>query len=212
MGLFSKPKQNSSMPPAPSMPLPAAPAMPKPTVDLSRPPVVDSSMQRVPMAPPLPEDSLREVKWQVGAPSPISLPEPSDFGGEIPVPAMSQSSDEGLFDLSDLSMDGLESPAQEQQQVSQMQQSQSAMQQLTYAPNKHSRKVSNEPYYVTTAQFKRMLEIVEEVKVKVKETSEIHLRLMDIKSEEDIEYENLRKNFQFIEDKLYEVDSIIFEK
>jgi hypothetical protein len=66
--------------------------------------------------------------------------------------------------------------------------------------------------YVTTKQFKDLLEIVESVKNKVKEASETHLKLLDIKSEEDIEFENLRKDFQYIEDKLYEVDNIIFEK
>lgn len=70
----------------------------------------------------------------------------------------------------------------------------------------------NQSYFVTTKQFRTMLEIIESVKSRVKESSETYLRLMDIKSEEDIEYENLRKDFQFIEDKLYELDSIIFEK
>lgn len=67
-------------------------------------------------------------------------------------------------------------------------------------------------FFITTHQFRSVLEIIESVKNKVKESSETHLRLMDIKSEEDIEYENLRKDFQFIEDKLYELDSVIFEK
>ena len=53
---------------------------------------------------------------------------------------------------------------------------------------------------------------VDKVKEKFKESSDIHLKLLDIKSEEDLEYENLRKNFQFVEEKLYEVDSLIFEK
>ncbi|MCA9460026.1 MAG: hypothetical protein KC550_05760 [Nanoarchaeota archaeon] len=70
----------------------------------------------------------------------------------------------------------------------------------------------NETYFLTTSQFKSLLEIVEAVKERVKVSSDTHLRLLDIKSEEDIEYENLRKDFQFIEDKLYEVDSIIFDR
>ena len=37
-------------------------------------------------------------------------------------------------------------------------------------------------------------------------------RLVSIKAEEDIELESLRKDFQFIEDKLYEVDSTIFDR
>ncbi len=70
----------------------------------------------------------------------------------------------------------------------------------------------NETYFLTTKQFKSLLGIVEDVKVKVKDASETHLKLLDLKAEEDIEYDNLRKSFQFIEDKLYEVDNLIFEK
>lgn len=72
--------------------------------------------------------------------------------------------------------------------------------------------VLDDTYFVTTHQFKSLLEIVEAVKERVKISNERHLRLLDIKAEEDIEYENLRKDFQFVEDKLYEVDSIIFER
>ena len=67
------------------------------------------------------------------------------------------------------------------------------------------------PFFVTTSQFKALLEIIENVKQKTRDRSERHLRLLDIKSEEDIEYENLKKDFAFIEDKLYEVDTLIFE-
>lgn len=70
----------------------------------------------------------------------------------------------------------------------------------------------SDTYFATTGQFKALLEIIDLVKSKVKSSAETHLRLLDIKSEEDIEYENLRKNFQFIEDKLYDIDGIIFEK
>jgi hypothetical protein len=75
--------------------------------------------------------------------------------------------------------------------------------------NPHSGKDS---CFLTTVQFKALLEIVEGVKSKVKDSTEVHLRLMDIKSEEDIEYENLRKNFAQMEDKLYELDTILFEE
>lgn len=70
----------------------------------------------------------------------------------------------------------------------------------------------NSTYYVTTQQFRTLLEVVDSVKNRVKDSTDTHLRLMDLKSEEDIELENLRKDFQFIEDKLYELDSLIFEK
>jgi hypothetical protein len=66
--------------------------------------------------------------------------------------------------------------------------------------------------FITTIQFKALFEIIEDVKDRVSAGNETHLRLLDLKAEEDIEYENLRKDFQFLEDKLYELDSIIFEK
>lgn len=79
--------------------------------------------------------------------------------------------------------------------------------------NAHSdKKVRDETYFVTTSQFKSLLEIVDGVKMKTKEATETHLKLMDIKAEEDLEFENLRKSFQYIEEKLYEVDSLIFDK
>lgn len=69
-----------------------------------------------------------------------------------------------------------------------------------------------ETQFLTTTQFKALLEVVDSVKEKIKLSTETHLRIMDMKAEEDVEYESLRKNFQFIEDKLYDLDSILFEK
>ena len=78
--------------------------------------------------------------------------------------------------------------------------------------SKQARSAVNDNLYVTTSQFKTFLEIVEQVRSRVKDSSDRHLRLLDIKSEEDIEYENLRRDFQYVEDKLYEIDSLIFDK
>lgn len=85
---------------------------------------------------------------------------------------------------------------------------------LNFVSNKQvtSKGPHMENFFVTTSQFKTLLEIIDSVKFKVKEASDRHLKLLDFKAEEDVEYENLRKDFQFIEDKLYEVDSLIFEK
>lgn len=82
---------------------------------------------------------------------------------------------------------------------------------LAFQDRGSSKHVGKESCFLTTQQFRSMLEIVELVKGKVKDSTEIHLRLLDMKSEEDIEYENLRKNFQYVEDKLYELDSILFD-
>jgi hypothetical protein len=81
---------------------------------------------------------------------------------------------------------------------------------LSFIKQKHNLK-KEDIKFVTTKQFKDLLEIIENVKSKVKEASETHLKILDIKAEEDIEFENLRKDFQIIEDKLYQVDSIIFD-
>ncbi len=85
---------------------------------------------------------------------------------------------------------------------------------LSFVSNKNrfNKPGVNDNLFVTTSQFKTFLEIIEQVRVRVKDSSDRHLRLLDIKSEEDLEYENLRKDFQYIEDKLYEVDSLIFDR
>ena len=83
---------------------------------------------------------------------------------------------------------------------------------LSFASRSGVSRSKDEDIFVTTSQFKSLLSIIDSVKARVKEATETHLRLMDIKSEEDIEYENLRKSFQYVEDKLYEVDNLIFEK
>jgi hypothetical protein len=69
----------------------------------------------------------------------------------------------------------------------------------------------DETIFLTTTQFKALLEVVDSVKSKIKTSTETHLRLMDMKAEEDVEYESLRKSFQFIEDKLHDLDEILFE-
>jgi len=84
---------------------------------------------------------------------------------------------------------------------------------LSFEENRESyRKKEDENFFMTTMQFKTMIEIVEKVKSKVQDSSNRHLKLLEIKSEEDLEYENLRRDFQYIEDKLYEIDSTIFNK
>jgi hypothetical protein len=69
----------------------------------------------------------------------------------------------------------------------------------------------DETIFLTTTQFKALLEVVDSVKTKIKTSTETHLRLMDMKAEEDVEYESLRKSFQYIEDKLHNLDEILFE-
>lgn len=68
------------------------------------------------------------------------------------------------------------------------------------------------PLFITTEQYKSMADLVEQVKERVKNSSDTYLKILDYKGEEEIELENLRKDFEFIEDKLYQLDSLLFDK
>lgn len=120
--------------------------------------------------------------------------------------------DDSLFDFSSLDVDGVDDNSSHEEVSSILESHQDHGESPNFIRNTHLRKHVSEDFFVTTSQFKGFLEIIDSVKDRVKDSSERHLRLLDIKSEEDIEYENLRKDFQFIEDKLYEIDSLIFEK
>ncbi len=76
----------------------------------------------------------------------------------------------------------------------------------------NEKKKLKKDFFVTTVQFKDLIDIVDYIKSKIKNSNDIYLRLTDLKSEEDIEYENLRKSFSFIEEKLYDLDKIIFNE
>ncbi len=132
----------------------------------------------------------------------------ADFGNDIDM------SDDSLFDFSDLNLKDLEHDSSEVKESNQSQPSDVAEQDedLSFIKNKKRIKESDKDYFITAKQFKDLLEIVDSVKNRVKLACDSHLRLMDIKSEEDVEFEKLRKDFEYIEDKLYEVDSIIFDR
>ncbi len=68
----------------------------------------------------------------------------------------------------------------------------------------------SEVLYVTTDQFKEVMETIEGIKKRIKSATDTYLRIMDIKAEEDIELENLRKDLEYIEDKLYQIDETLF--
>jgi hypothetical protein len=207
MGLFSKKEATNTgaqMPPAPPVNEAGANQIPEPT-----PSVKNLSN------PPAPGGSLDDIKNQVAGSEQPAL-EQQVQTSEVNMPSnneMSLEDDDSLFDFSEL---GVDSPIQSEETFTPA--SVEEEKDVSYSEselkfmNEDKHKVnSNETYFVTTRQFKALLEIVESVKTKVKEASETHLRLLDMKAEEDIEYENLRKDFEFIESKLYEVDSIIFE-
>ena len=72
--------------------------------------------------------------------------------------------------------------------------------------------IHEKEFFITTSQFKKLLEIIDNIKLKVKQSNDLYLKLTDIKSEEDIEFENLRKTYAYVEEKLYELDKTIFEE
>lgn len=174
------------------------------------------------VAPAIPGDSaLNDIKNQVTGNVPVPMEQPMMEAIQMPAVVEEPKIDDSLFDLSDLELpeptnnEALEVPTAEDFVDSTIDTNIEREGDLSFISNKKNHRPSHskeETFYITTSQFKSLLEIIESVKSKVKDASETHLRLMDIKSEEDIEYENLRKTFQYIEDKLYEIDSLIFDK
>lgn len=176
--------------------------------------------------PPMPGGSLDDIKQQVVGDE-FSSPEPSDeapieFSTDVaPTESKSSiSSNEDLFNMFNVDSSGEEDSNFDDVVSSSTSYDESSEpivtsmdnlghEELGYVSKKVKRGDSS---FLTTTQFKALLEVVDSVKNKVKDSSETHLRLMDMKAEEDIEYENLRKSFQFIEDRLYELDGILFEK
>jgi hypothetical protein len=132
--------------------------------------------------------------------------------------SQSQETDDSLFDLSELDLIGddnnlsLPSPSSSQKTTKGTSVEDDADFSKLELDHLKEKINTEEPIFITTSQFKSMLEIVESVKQRTKVANDVYLKLMDLKSEEDIEYENLRKSFQYFEEKLYEMDSLLFEK
>ncbi|MFP4402091.1 MAG: hypothetical protein ACLFPL_02570 [Candidatus Nanoarchaeia archaeon] len=81
-----------------------------------------------------------------------------------------------------------------------------------FMPSHGIKSSRNDTYFLTTTEFKSLLEMIDSVKERVKTSTQRHMKITSIKSEEDIEFDNMKKDFQFIEEKLYEVDSTIFDR
>ncbi len=216
MGLFSSKDKNNNIGAAPMPPAPPAPPADK-RKEISEP----KSEVRNLSAPPMPGGNLEDIKQQVSSKPELPIEEnfqkPQIQESESQNEEKDSNLDDSLFDFSELDLespimnDNLESRTESEHQNEVV--NEDNIHSSKFINNEtHSHKVSsNESYFVTTKQFKQLLEIIENVKNKVKEASETHLKLLDIKSEEDIEFENLRKDFQYVEDRLHEVDSIIFD-
>lgn len=171
-------------------PMPEPPKMSEPSLEM---PKMDST----------PQEPLAQTAPQTSTENSISDDSLFDFS-DLEIPSLNENSE-----VSSNSLD--ESTQNLNEQIIDVKgENQQNLDYLSSGMKKHSKR--EEPYFITTSQFKALLEIVDGVKSRVKSSSETHLRLTDIKAEEDIEYENLRKDFQFLEDKLYELDGILFEK
>jgi len=237
MGFLSKKKEEPApMPPAPQSLNMVAPPMPEaPTssnLDSSGIPAPEMSSAgeiQVPgvpsnaslSPPPMPGGNLNDIKKEIIGDNDsnpelnLDSDDEMDFGSSSDMPSSSDDlfnmfkMDESHDDTALVEESTDESPSFEEPNVVD-----TSMEHLGH--NNYGfdsrRKGASDSTFLTTTQFKALLGIVDSVKGKVKESSETHLRLLDMKAEEDIEYESLRKSFQFIEDQLYELDGILFEK
>lgn len=229
MGFFSKNKEEkSNLPPAPM------PPMAQGFNSFNSTPADISKAMPVLNAPPMPmRTSFDDIKSQV-----VSMPQNNVAQNTTPQLNVGNNTssdvdlnDESLFDFSTLdipestSIGSSKSSSSSSSSAGAFSQKDSSSPDIVDSNLKNDSNLSfvtnrnrfgkagvSDNIYVTTSQFKSFIELVEQVRVRVKESSDKHLRLLDIKSEEDQEYEALRKDFQFIEDKLYEVDNLIFDK
>ena len=64
--------------------------------------------------------------------------------------------------------------------------------------------------FITSSKYKSSIDLFNQINEKISLANETHLKLLDLKAEEDLELENLRKDFVFIEKSLFEIDTIIF--
>lgn len=202
MGLFSKkeskPDSKVNIPP----PMPSLGSSPVASAQI---PNVEELPETGHLAsPPVPVSSITDIKSQISSHKEIDEEtlEKSNNSG-----LTNLEEEDSLFDLSEFESENPFGSSDSKEEHEEMDKNAHFMRNRSL----HSH-TSDKTYYITTAEFKKLLEIVESVKTKVKDSSERHLRLLDIKAEEDIEYENLKRDFEFVEDKLYEVDSLIFEK
>ena len=215
MGLFGKHKENNS-----GVEAPVAPPMPE--IKAPEKSEVETSSNSTLSAPSMPGQGIDEIKSQVTAntvapPAQVEENYNVEQSSDLSLDNENFNIDDSLFDFSDIENSNDQEVSNNLPQISDnttIDSNSENTPNLNFVNNSknYTNASREETYFVTTAQFKTLLEIVDSVKERIKNSTDSHLRLLDIKSEEDIEYENLRKDFQFLEDKLYELDTIIFEK
>ena len=123
-------------------------------------------------------------------------------------PSNSMDSDDFLFDFPTTSRESLQlSQEQKLKNVSNKKNEKD----FSFSENDNLSQ-SESPFYIASQEYEKLLEIIKSVKDKVKKGSDVYLKLLDIKAQEDVEYDNLQKTFSYIEEKLYDADTLIFER
>ena len=204
--------------PMPPSPLESSPQPPTGLDDIKNNIKSDNEVMAPPLPPAPSQVSAPEFPQMEMPPAPSN--DSSENVEEMPQESNSESEDDSLFNLDDFELPDLDLESS----VSIPQNSHSRHQSSNNSSSKHINShddflptkglsTSKEnTYFLTTTEFKQLLELIDSVKSRVKTTAQRHMRIMSIKSEENIELEGLKKDFQFIEDKLYEVDSTIFDR
>lgn len=208
-------KEEISAPPQPPLPpqlneigMPPAPT-PMSSVPDTPMPQVNSSME-LPSAPTPMGQEFPVPETQVMPSTPLEMPQNISVGNT--------SNSDDLFNLDDFELPDLETSLDSQTVEESVNEpisshsTQKVMSHGEFMPTKGLSTSKEDTYFLTTTEFKHLLEQIDSVKSRIKTTTQRHMRIMSIKAEEDIELESLRKDFQFIEDKLYEVDSTIFDR
>ena len=234
------PLAEPSIPMAPSMPNNATPVQgglsaPPVGTNASSTPEMPQVPEGSNLTPPsLPGGSLDEIKKQVVGPESSdsnfqNSPTPSEYINKVEkVEDTSNSfsnpeiaSDDDLFNMFKVDDNEINNtPSENNSKLTPKQEIEDEEPEPIDTTLEHSTELNfesksknkSETQFLTTTQFKALLEVVDSVKDRIKASTETHLKLMDMKAEEDVEYESLRKNFQFVEDKLYDLDSILFEQ
>lgn len=214
-GLDDIKKEISSPPPSPSQELPPSPVAPQSPVSQASQsmPQASSSGPSPGMSPSTPMNSPQQpqVAKVETHPSP-SVEKIHDDPIE----------EESLFNLDDFelpSLDGVsydkaQSIGEEKVQLASphSQRESNHLFADDFVPTKGLSVAKDDTYFLTTTEFKHLLEQIDAVKERIKASTQRHMKILSIKAEEDIEIESMKKDFQFIEDKLYEVDSTIFDR
>lgn len=235
MPMFGKKKEDE-------MPLPPSPssgALQDIKEEISSPPQPpmpsDSGATPAPQPPSLnAAPAIPMLSQEMGTPAPMppqaAPPQQVMPSTEVKTPELNTAESDSLFNLDDFELPNLDDPELmndveslddhddqiSSQHVAAASVPDSSASSVDYDVHvSKSRRLNvpkNDTFFLTTTEFKTLLDKVDQVKDRIKDSSQRHMKIMGIKAEEDIEIETMRKDFQFIEEKLYEIDSTIFDR